>query len=77
MGRHANALRVVDLLTRCKTLYLEGNPLECPPAAVVNAGLDTIRGYYADPDKSTDPVRVKSLKVVLAGDAGAGKTRYA
>lgn len=77
MGRHTGAQQVVDLLMRCKYFNLDANPWECPPAAVVNAGLDTIRGYYEELKQDPDPVKVQSLKVVFAGHAGAGKTRYA
>lgn len=74
-GDDAESLLRVLLKTSC-TISLAHNPWERPPAAVVAAGKTSIRGYY-DELKGRDPVEMQSLKVVLAGHSGAGKTRYA
>lgn len=64
----------IDLLER---FDLSNNPWELPPAAVVAACRDGIRGYYNELQESaTDPQEIQSLKAVFAGDSGAGKTRY-
>lgn len=73
-GDHAKALLPVLL----KEGQLASNPWELPPAAVVAAGNDSIRGFYNELRQSaTDPEEIQSLKVVFAGHSGAGKTRYA
>ena len=73
-GDHAGSLLRVLLKPNCAvTLY--GNPWECPPAAVVAAGENSIRGYYNELKRHA-PLMTKSLKVVLGGHSGAGKTRY-
>lgn len=71
-GDHAENCLPVLLKSR-----LGNNPWELPPAAVVAAGKDSIRGYYDELTRTaTDPVKMQSLKVVFAGHSGAGKTRY-
>ena len=74
-GEHAESLLRVLLNPGC-SLVLGGNPWECPPAAVVAAGESSIRGYYDELKRSArGPMKIQSLKVVLAGHGGAGKTR--
>lgn len=79
MGTGDHAERLLSVLLSKKCSFSAGrNPWELPPAAVVAAGDDSIRGYYAELKRcSTGPVKMQSLKVVFAGHSGAGKTRYA
>lgn len=79
MGTGDDAESLLRLLLKPEFMVsLSGNPWECPPAAVVAAGLLSIRGYYRELEGcATGPMKMQSLKVVLAGHSGAGKTRYA
>lgn len=80
-GDHAkNFLALLQEMWRLRKrfYYMDHNPWELPPAAVVAAGIDSIHGYYNELQESaTDPEEIQSLKVVFAGHSGAGKTRYA
>lgn len=77
IGDDAESLLRVLLKPDCD-VYLDNNPWECPPAAVVAAGNASIRGYYDELKGCEEgPVEMRSLKIVLAGHSGAGKTRYA
>ncbi|CBJ27067.1 LRR-GTPase of the ROCO family, putative pseudogene [Ectocarpus siliculosus] len=56
------------------TLFLNGNPWVEPPESIVAEGPRSIRSYFED--LYTEPCRIKrsSVKVVLVGQEGAGKT---
>lgn len=78
MGTGDHAEKLLPVLKQLPPFCLSYNPWELPPAAVVAAGHDSIRGYYDELQQSaTYPEEVQSLKVVFAGHSGAGKTRYA
>ncbi|CAN0547761.1 unnamed protein product, partial [Laminaria digitata] len=56
-------------------LYLFANPWAEPPEAVVNSGVAAVIGYFGALYSSPCRVRRNSVKVVLVGQEGAGKTR--
>lgn len=57
-------------------LYTAGNPWEFPPAAVVGNGRESTRKFYNTWEQCDfSLVDIHSLKVVLVGAYGAGKTR--
>ncbi|CAM9177444.1 unnamed protein product [Ectocarpus sp. 8 AP-2014] len=53
---------------------LGGNPWAEPPESIVTKGMESVRGYFED--LYAEPCRVQrsSVKVVLVGQEGAGKT---
>ncbi|CAN0368514.1 unnamed protein product, partial [Laminaria digitata] len=59
------------------TIYLGlyGNPWAEPPEAVVNSGIAAVMRYFDALYSSPCRVRRNSVKVVLVGQEGAGKTR--
>ncbi|CAB1116371.1 unnamed protein product [Ectocarpus sp. CCAP 1310/34] len=70
-------LDVLDSSVRLIAVGLSGNPWAEPPESIVVKGLENIRGYFED--LYAEPCRIKrsSVKVVLVGQEGAGKTRSA
>lgn len=54
---------------------LGGNPWAEPPEAVVKSGLTAVARYFDDLFCELCSVRRNSVKVVLVGKEGAGKTR--
>lgn len=56
-------------------LHLDNNPWVEPPESIVGKGPDGIRRYFED--LYAEPYRVvrNSVKIILAGQEGAGKTR--
>ncbi|CAM9749420.1 unnamed protein product [Ectocarpus sp. 4 AP-2014] len=71
--------RLLDVLDdvqqgKFQSLKLENNPWAEPPESIVVKGPKAIRGYYED--LYAEPCRIKrsSIKVVLVGQEGAGKT---
>ncbi|WP_417915351.1 COR domain-containing protein [Candidatus Electronema sp. JM] len=59
-------------LTKLKELRLDGNPLISPPLEIAEKGIDAIREYFAELEKSKRPLN--EVKVLLIGDGAAGKT---
>ncbi|CAB1103734.1 unnamed protein product [Ectocarpus sp. CCAP 1310/34] len=70
-------LDVLDSSVGSHARRLGGNPWTEPPESIVVKGLKNIRGYFED--LYAEPCRIKrsSVKVVLVGQEGAGKTRSA
>ncbi|CAM9232638.1 unnamed protein product [Ectocarpus sp. 12 AP-2014] len=68
--------RLLDVLDRAEggILSLEDNPWAEPPESIVAKGPKSIRGYFED--LYAEPCRVQrsSVKVILVGQEGAGKT---
>lgn len=59
-------------------LDLRNNPWREPPEAVVEKGMQAVSEYFADLfAERVAPVRRNMIKVVIVGQEGAGKTRYA
>lgn len=54
---------------------LDNNPWEEPPEAVVKHGIDDISAYFTSLFSEAVTVQQNSIKVVLVGQEGAGKTR--
>lgn len=67
--------RLLDILDGVKKLKLDNNPWAEPPESVVDKGKEGIKGYFED--LYAEPCRIQhnSVKVVLVGQEGAGKTR--
>ncbi|CAN0427858.1 unnamed protein product, partial [Ectocarpus fasciculatus] len=72
--------RLLDVLDRIEgktprgPSWLGGNPWAEPPESIVTKGPKIVRGYFED--LYAEPCRIKhsSVKVVLVGQEGAGKT---
>lgn len=56
-------------------LGFDNNPWAEPPEAVVKNGMTAVMSYYDDLYSEACIVRRNSVKVVLVGQEGAGKTR--
>ena len=54
---------------------LNRNPWAEPPEAVVKSGMTAVLTYFDDLYSAPCSVRRNSVKVVLVGQEGAGKTR--
>ena len=63
-------------LTKLTTLDLRGNPLETPPIEVVIHGLEAIRKYFRQLLTEGQDC-IYEAKVLIIGEAGAGKTTLA
>ncbi|CAB1106422.1 unnamed protein product [Ectocarpus sp. CCAP 1310/34] len=65
---------VLDSSVGSNWFRLGGNPWAEPPESIVDKGLKNTRGYFED--LYAEPCRIKrsSVKVVLVGQEGAGKT---
>ncbi|CBJ26200.1 LRR-GTPase of the ROCO family [Ectocarpus siliculosus] len=69
--------RLLDVLDRAERevdLNLDDNPWAEPPESIVAKGAKNIRGYFED--LYAEPCRVQrsSVKIILVGQEGAGKT---
>ncbi|CAM9548252.1 unnamed protein product [Ectocarpus sp. 8 AP-2014] len=71
--------RLLDVLDdvqqgKFQSLKLDNNPWAEPPESIVVKGPEAVRGYFED--LYTEPCRIKrsSVKVVLVGQEGTGKT---
>lgn len=69
-------LRLLDLFRRNGKLDIGGNPWAEPPESIVHQAPEVIERYFED--LFADPCRVQrnSVKVILVGQEGAGKTRW-
>ena len=63
-------------LKRLKTIDLKGNPLESPPALLANKGFEAIRDYFRQLEKAGKDYLYEA-KLLIVGEAGAGKTSLA
>lgn len=68
-------LAVFSKLEGIGKLSIGENPWKEPPEAVVGKGMPAVSGYFADLFAEGVTVRRNMIKVVLVGQAGAGKTR--
>ncbi|CAK8710821.1 hypothetical protein GKODMF_02145 [Candidatus Electrothrix gigas] len=59
-------------LPKLKSLYLRGNPLTSPPIEIADKGINAIRRYFVELEKSKQPLN--EVKILLIGDGAAGKT---
>ncbi|CAN0152537.1 unnamed protein product, partial [Ectocarpus sp. 13 AM-2016] len=66
--------RLLDVLDRCNDLDLDANPWTEPPESIVIKGATGIRGYFED--RYAEPCRIQrnSVKIIIVGQEGAGKT---
>ncbi|HYP26314.1 MAG TPA: COR domain-containing protein [Blastocatellia bacterium] len=59
-----------------KSIFLNGNPVETPPMEVVKQGVDAIKNYFRQLEaEGTD--HLYEAKLLILGEAGAGKTSLA
>ncbi|CAN0352143.1 unnamed protein product [Ectocarpus sp. 6 AP-2014] len=70
-------LDVLDSSVRPNGFRLGGNPWAEPPESIVAKGPKSIRGYFEDLYAEPCWIKRSSIKVVLVGQEGAGKTRSA
>lgn len=68
-------LAVLKRAAEARFFSLGDNPWAEPPEAVVNSGMPAVISYFEDMYSSSCKVRRNSVKVVLVGQEGAGKTR--
>ncbi|CBJ26199.1 LRR-GTPase of the ROCO family [Ectocarpus siliculosus] len=68
--------RLLDVLDRATggILGLDDNPWAEPPASIVSKGPTSIRGYFEDLYVESSRVQRNSVKIILVGQEGAGKT---
>ena len=66
--------RLLDVLDGC-AFTLWDNVWAEPPESIVDKGTKSIRGYFED--LYSEPCRIQhnSVKIILVGQEGAGKTR--
>ncbi len=55
---------------------LENNPLKFPPKEIVELGKDAINEYFEHIEKHGETI-LREAKIVIIGEAGAGKTTFA
>ena len=72
--------RLLELLRKVEekedgVVNLNRNPWAEPPEAVVKSGMTAVLTYFDDLYSAPCSVRRNSVKVVLVGQEGAGKTR--
>ncbi|CAM9739665.1 unnamed protein product [Ectocarpus sp. 4 AP-2014] len=66
--------RLLDVLDRVAPWNLFPNPWAEPPESVVGKGVKSIRGYFEDLYAEPCWIKRSSVKIVLVGQEGAGKT---
>lgn len=71
--------QMLDLLSGKRDLDVDfdENPWKEPPEAVVRKGMQAVREYFDDLFVEGVTVHRNMIKVVLVGQEGAGKTRWA
>ena len=57
------------------SIFLNDNPLEEPPLEIIKQGNDAIRAYFEQLKEGSD--MIYEAKLILVGEAGAGKTSLA
>ena len=72
--------RLLELLRKMEEernarIGLNPNPWAEPPEAVVKSGMTAVLAYFDDLYSAPCSTRRNSVKVVLVGQEGAGKTR--
>jgi Leucine-rich repeat (LRR) protein/GTPase SAR1 family protein len=63
-------------LISLETLYLSRNPLEDPPPEIVARGIEAIREYFRQKQEAGED-KLYEAKLLIVGEAGAGKTTLA
>ncbi len=63
-------------LKKLPVLYLTGNPIEVPPPEVVEKGIEAIKNYFRQL-KAKGKDYLYEAKLLIVGEAGAGKTTLA
>jgi internalin A len=63
-------------LPNLKKLLLNGNPIQIPPPEVVEQGIGAMRNYFRQM-KATGQDYIYEAKLLIVGEAGAGKTTLA
>jgi GTPase SAR1 family protein len=80
LGLSGNQLSSLpDSLTRLQNLtylYLSRNPLEDPPLEVAERGIEAIREYFRQKQEVGED-KLYEAKLLIVGEAGAGKTSLA
>ncbi len=74
-----NLTEIPDSITQLQnltTLYLSGNPIEKPPLEVALKGVEAIRNYYRQLEAEGED-HLYEAKLLIVGEAGAGKTTLA
>ncbi|MFN7939107.1 MAG: COR domain-containing protein [Bryobacteraceae bacterium] len=66
----------ISELTRLKTLDLARNPVQSPPIEIVRQGLDAVHNYWQQ-SNDTGVDHLYEAKLIILGEAGAGKTSFA
>ncbi len=70
-----------DILTTLESVEQTGylsllpNPFRVPPEAVVREGMGSVKGYFTALFAEGHTMERRDIKVVIAGKAGAGKTK--
>jgi len=67
---------ICDLSIDDDALLFSGNPLQLPPAEICMQGRQAMKGYF-DAMKKSKGVKCKRLKLILVGEARAGKSSLA
>ena len=67
--------RLLELLDRVETLDLGSNPWTEPPESIVDRDPAVIINYFKDLYWGPCKVQRSSVKIILVGQEGAGKTR--
>lgn len=68
-------LEIIDL-PNLKTLSLQGQAIESPPAEVASQGIEAIKNYWRQQQESGIDYLCEA-KLIIIGEAGAGKTSLA
>lgn len=75
-GRAPTRLRrLLDVFDDCRGLDFSGNPWVEPPESIVRKGLKDAREYFQDLYAESYRAQRNSVKIILVGQEGAGKTR--